>query len=110
MKRLCVIGDPVGHSKSPLIQNTMLRALGLDYVYSSRRVAVAELPQWLEQVRREGWSGFNATMPHKQALVPLMDHLDRDAELFGAVNTVCYRNGEFFGCNTDGGGFARVLE
>lgn len=110
MKKLCVIGDPVLHSKSPLIQNTMLRALGLDYEYSCQLVTSQELPAWLERVRREGWSGFNATMPHKQALVPLMDHLDEDAQLYRAVNTVCYRNGELYGFNTDGGGFARALE
>ncbi len=110
MRRLCVIGDPVSHSKSPLIQNTMLQALGLDYEYSGQRVAAGELPQWLDRVRREDWAGFNATMPHKQDLVPLMDHLDEDAKLYRAVNTVCYKNGEFYGYNTDGGGFVRALE
>ncbi len=110
MKQLCVIGDPVLHSKSPLIQNTMLRALGLEYEYGCQAVKRGELEDWLERVRSERWAGFNATMPHKEALVPYMDELDEDARLYGAVNTVCYRNGKFFGYNTDGGGFARALE
>lgn len=110
MKKLCVIGDPVLHSKSPLIQNTMIRALGLDYEYLCQSVKREELPTWLERVRAEGWAGFNATMPHKEALVPHMDALDEDARLYGAVNTVCNIDGKLYGFNTDGGGFARALE
>ncbi|MGN0967715.1 MAG: shikimate dehydrogenase [Oscillospiraceae bacterium] len=109
MKKLCVIGDPVLHSKSPLIQNTMIQALGLDYEYLCQPVTREELPAWLDRVRAEGWAGFNATMPHKEALVPCMDELDEDARLYGAVNTVCHRNGKLYGFNTDGGGFARAL-
>lgn len=109
MNKLCVIGDPVRHSKSPLIQNTMIKALGLDYEYLCQPIKQGELPAWLERVRAEGWVGFNATMPHKEALVPLMDELDEDAKLYGAVNTVCNKNGKLYGYNTDGGGFARAL-
>ncbi len=109
MKKLCVIGDPVLHSKSPLIQNTMIRALGLEYEYLCQPVKREELPAWLDRVRAEGWAGFNATMPHKEALVPFMDALDEDARLYGAVNTVCNRDGKLYGFNTDGGGFARAL-
>lgn len=109
MKRLCVIGDPVLHSKSPLIQNTMIRALGLDYEYLCQPVGQDELSGWLHRVRAEDWAGFNATMPHKQALVPFMDELDEDAALYGAVNTVCNIGGTLYGFNTDGGGFARAL-
>ena len=110
MKHLCVIGDPVLHSKSPLIQNTMIGALGLDFDYVCQPVKREELPAWLERVRSAGWAGFNATMPHKEALVPFMDELDEDARLYGAVNTVCCRSGKLYGFNTDGGGFARALE
>lgn len=110
MKQLCVIGDPVLHSKSPLIQNTMIGALGLDYEYLCQPVKREELTGWLERVRAEGWAGFNATMPHKEALVPHMDELDEDAQLYGAVNTVCNISGRLYGYNTDGGGFSRALE
>lgn len=110
MNKLCVIGDPVAHSKSPLIQNTILRTLGLDYEYGLQTVKAGELTSWLERVRTEDWAGFNATMPHKECLVAYMDELDEDARLYGAVNTVCYRNGKLYGFNTDGGGFARALE
>lgn len=108
-RKLCVIGDPVAHSKSPLIQNTMIQALGLDYVYLCQPVPRGQCRQWLECAKFAGYAGFNATMPHKEELVPLMDELDEDARLIGAVNTVCIRDGRAIGCNTDGEGFLRAL-
>ena len=108
-RKLCVIGDPVGHSKSPLIQNTMIKALGLDYVYLCQPVPRGQCKEWLECAEFAGYAGFNATMPHKEELVPLMDELDPDAALIGAVNTVCIRDGRAYGYNTDGEGFLRAL-
>ena len=108
-KKLCVIGDPVEHSKSPLIQNTMIRELGLDYVYLCQPVPRGKCREWLDCAKFAGYAGFNATMPHKEELVPLMDELDADAALIGAVNTVCIRDGKACGYNTDGEGFLRSL-
>ena len=108
-KKLCVIGDPVLHSKSPLIQNTMIQALGLDYLYLCQQVPRGEAERWLSCAAFAGYAGFNATMPHKEALVPLMDVLDEDARRCGAVNTVCIRGGKYYGYNTDGAGFVRAL-
>ena len=112
MKKLCVIGDPIAHSKSPLIQNAMLGALGLsgEYRYEAQRVPGDETAQWLARARAEGCAGFNATMPHKEHLVPLMDQLSDDARMYGAVNTVCLRDGRAVGHNTDGEGFLRALK
>ena len=108
-KKLCVIGDPVGHSKSPLIQNTMISALGLDYIYMAQHVARGQSAQWLQAAKTAEYAGFNATMPHKTDLVPLMDDLDEDARLYGAVNTVAIRDGKARGYNTDGRGFLQSL-
>ncbi len=107
--KLCVIGDPIGHSKSPLIQNAMLRALGLDYEYTARQVPSSRVSQWLATARAEGVCGFNATMPHKRTLVPLMDTLSADAKLYQSVNTVCIKDGKLYGYNTDGMGFLQSL-
>lgn len=109
MRKLCVIGDPVEHSLSPLIQNAMIRAAGLDCAYGARRVAGCDTAQWLAQAKREGYIGFNATMPHKERLVPLMDALSEDAAEFRSVNTVCIRDGRVYGYNTDGDGVLRAL-
>lgn len=109
-RKLCVIGDPVEHSKSPLLQNAMIGALGLPYTYSAVRVARGETAAWLRRAKEEGYAGFNATMPHKVDLIPLMDELGEDARRFGAVNTVCLRpDGSAVGHNTDGRGFLRAL-
>ena len=108
-KKLCVIGDPVLHSKSPLIQNTMIQALGLDYVYLCQPVRAGEAARWLECARFSGYAGFNATMPHKEDLLPLMDELDEDARLYGSVNTVCIKDNKVYGYNTDGRGFFQAL-
>ena len=109
-KKLCVIGDPVLHSKSPLIHNTMLSALGLDYVYLCQPVPRGSVEEWLRCARFAGYAGFNATMPHKEVLFPLMDETDEDARLYRAVNTVCIKDGRVYGYNTDGRGFLRALE
>lgn len=108
-QKLCVIGDPVLHSKSPLIQNTMLRALGLDYIYLCQHVPRGGAEEWLRCAAFAGYAGFNATMPHKEELLPLMDELDEDARMYGAVNTVCIRDGKYYGFNTDGKGFLASL-
>lgn len=111
MKKLCVIGDPVEHSKSPLIHHAMLKELGLDgeYAYGKERVAKEDTALWLERAKAEGYGGFNATMPHKEQLVPLMDCLEPYAAEVGAVNTVCIRGGKYCGFNTDGPGFLASL-
>ncbi len=109
-KKLCVIGDPISHSKSPLIHNTMINAKGLNYLYLCQPVPRGQVAQWLELAKFGGYAGFNATMPHKEELVPLMDELSADAKLYGAVNTVCIKDGKAFGHNTDGAGFLRALE
>lgn len=108
-KKLCVIGDPVLHSKSPVIQNAIISALGLDYIYLCQPVPQGEAGRWLSCAAFAGYAGFSATMPHKEELVPLMDWLDPLARKCAAVNTVCLREGKAYGYNTDGGGFLRAL-
>ena len=108
-KKLCVIGDPVLHSKSPMIQNAIINAFGLDYIYLCQPIPRGEAGRWLSCAAYAGYAGFNATMPHKEELVPLMDWLDPVAEKCGAVNTICIKNGKYYGYNTDGGGFLRAL-
>lgn len=107
--RLQVIGDPVLHSKSPVIHGAMLAALGLDIDYTAHVVRRGELPQYLAWAEENGVTGFNATMPHKEDLLPLLDEIDPAAKAVGAVNTVCLRNGKWVGFNTDGGGAVSAL-
>ena len=108
-KKLAVIGDPIAHSLSPVIQQAMLDALGLDCTYERIFVEAGSVAEWLPTAEGLGLRGFNATMPHKTDLVPLMDELSEDAKLFRSVNTVALRDGRYLGFNTDGEGFLRSL-
>ena len=108
-RKLCVIGDPVLHSKSPLIQNAMIGELGLDYIYLCQPVPGGQGGAWLEAATVAGYAGFNATMPFKEELLPLMDQVEPFAQLCGAVNTVCIKDGKYYGYNTDGPGFLMAL-
>ena len=72
-KKLCVIGDPVEHSLSPVIHNAVLKQTGLPYVYGRVRVRGGETAAFLRRAAEEGYAGFNATMPHKTDLVELVD-------------------------------------
>jgi len=106
-----VIGDPIAQSKSPAIHNYWLGRLELDAEYRACHITPEGLAQYLAERRDDpGWRGCNVTMPHKQAIVPLLDRLEIGAELVRAVNTVTRRrNGMLVGSNTDGAGFLEPL-
>ncbi len=104
-----LIGDPVSASVSPAMQNAAFAALGLDYIYLSLRVAEGDLTAAVNGLRAVRARGFNVTMPHKMAVMALLDNLDKTAEDIGAVNTVVNDNGVLRGYNTDGEGFLRSL-
>lgn len=106
-----VIGDPIAQSKSPAIHGFWLKKLGIDADYRACHVTADGLPEYLAERREDSdWRGCNVTMPHKQAIVPLLDRTERDAAAFGAVNTVFRgpRNA-LIGTNTDGAGFLEPL-
>lgn len=109
MKQLFVIGDPVAHSLSPLLHQTMIDQTGAAYRYDVRTVRPEELPAFVRWAKNGGCAGFNVTMPHKEAILPLLDEVDATAASCGAVNTVCIREGRAIGHNTDGTGFLDSL-
>lgn len=107
-----VIGDPITHSKSPLVHRFWLARLGLEGDYRATRVTAAELPAYLNSRRADpDWRGCNVTMPHKERIVPLLDTVNRDAVRIGAVNTVGRgAGGRLHGRNTDLHGVCRSLD
>ena len=109
MKQLYVIGDPVSHSLSPLLHQAMIDQTGAAYRYDVRTVRPEELPAFVRWAKDGGCAGFNVTMPHKEAILPLLDEVDTTAASCGAVNTVCIREGRAIGHNTDGTGFLDSL-
>ena len=108
-KILCIIGHPVRHSLSPVMQNAALRACGLDYIYVPFEVAPEGLEAAIAGLKALGVAGFNVTIPHKTSIMRYLDELDVSARSAGAVNTVKIDCGRLTGYNTDGDGFIRSL-
>jgi len=106
-----VIGDPIAQSKSPAIHNYWLGQLGMDAEYRHAHVTSTQLEDYLQSRRADPqWRGSNVTMPHKQAVIPLLDRLDPLAQRIGAVNTIVRQpDGSLTGFNTDAGGFLEPL-
>lgn len=111
MTRLAaVIGDPVRHSRSPLIHNAAYDALDLDWVYVALPVAAGHGFAAVRSMVDLGISGLNVTMPHKTDAADACDELTPEAEALRSVNTVVLRdNGVLLGASTDGEGFMRSL-
>jgi shikimate dehydrogenase len=108
--KICgIIGDPIEHTMSPVIHNAAFRKLGLDYLYIPFRVRKEELAQAVEGFRALNVRGFSVTIPHKVAVIPMLDGLDPLAEKIGAVNTVVNNNSDLRGYNTDAAGFLQAL-
>ena len=102
-----VIGDPIAHSKSPLIHGFWLKALGIDADYRATHVTPDGLGAYFEARRADpAWRGCNVTIPHKQAV---LDHVEDRGDVrgtIGAMNTVVRaEDGALVGTNTDAGGF-----
>lgn len=106
-----VIGFPIAHSKSPRIHGYWLSEHGIKGQYTALEVTPEHLPAFVQRVRAdENWCGFNATIPHKQNIIPLLDGLTPEAKAIGAVNTVFKKDGRMWGHNTDAYGFITNLK
>lgn len=109
MSKYAVIGHPVGHSRSPGMQNAGFAALGIDADYLKLEVAPEEFSSFVA-FAIENLAGFNLTVPHKQIILPYLDGIDPDAEKIGSVNTVkVLPDGKLVGCSTDGIGFEEAV-
>ncbi len=108
-KNLGVMGWPIAHSLSPVLQNAAIEEAGLDYVYISLPVPPEKLKEAVAGLRAMQFTGWNVTIPHKQAIMAELDAVDEDARIIGAVNTVVNRDGHLTGYNTDCIGFMQPL-
>lgn len=109
LSTLWLLGDPVAHSLSPLIQNSALRELGQKAVYLAARVDAADLLKVVDALPRLGALGANITVPHKVAVLQACTELTDRARAIGAANTLAFRNGAVLGDNTDGVGWWHSL-
>lgn len=105
-----VIGAPIIHSLSPAIHGAVFESLGCALPYRAFHVPPSRLPVFVERVRRSNIAGFNITIPHKQAIMPLLDEIDSEAQLCGSVNTVVKSQGRLIGYNTDMDGLCSSLK
>ncbi len=108
-KNLGVMGWPITHSLSPVLQNAAIEKTGLDYVYISLPVPPQKLREAVAGLKAMNFAGWNVTIPHKQAIMAELDEVAEDARIIGAVNTVVNRAGHLTGYNTDHIGFIQPL-
>jgi shikimate dehydrogenase len=105
-----VIGDPVAHSKSPAIHRYWLQQAAVAGDYRSCRVPKGKLADYFQSRRRDGdWRGCNVTIPHKEDVAPLLDHVSADATRIGAVNCIVKEGAKLVGYNSDVEGIAAAL-
>jgi shikimate dehydrogenase len=106
-----IIGDPVGHSLSPLMHNSAFGSLGLDWLYVPLPVKQEYIEPALKGLHALGFRGANVTVPHKERVIPFLDELSEHASRIRAVNTIQVTpDGRLIGENTDWSGFLNHLK
>lgn len=109
-RRFAVVGDPIAHSKSPIMHAAALRALGLPHTYEALRAGPQELPSVVAALREGAWDGLNVTVPHKESVLRLTDDVREGARVAGAANTLVRgHDGRVQAHNTDAPALAAEL-
>src|SRR5690242_85321 len=110
MKRACVIGWPVAHSRSPLLHGYWLRHYGIAGEYTKEAVPPEEIDIFLKRLAARGYAGANVTLPHKAAALAAADVVEDAARAVGAANTLWFdADGRLHATNTDSFGFMTHL-
>jgi shikimate dehydrogenase len=109
MRKACVIGWPIAHSRSPLIHNYWLKKYGIDAAYEKKAVKPENVAQFIVNLATSEFVGCNVTIPHKEKVFQAVAVADKIASRMGAVNTVYLKDGAVCGTNTDGEGFIASL-
>jgi shikimate dehydrogenase len=104
-----LLGDPVAHSLSPLLQGAALQALALDGIYVALRCSAADCPHLLQGIARAGGGG-NVTIPHKERAAGALEFATEWVNRTGACNTYWFEHGQVCGDNTDVEGFSRAVQ
>ncbi len=110
MKRACVIGWPIEHSRSPIIHGYWLERHGIAGAYDKRGVPPEEIETFLNQLKRHGYVGGNVTVPYKEIALRMAARADAAAQAVGAANTLWLEDGVLCASNTDVYGFVRNLD
>ncbi len=110
MQVYAILGWPVGHSRSPTMQNAAFAAANIRACYVPFSVKPEELHEAIQGLKALHVQGFNITVPHKQSVIPFLDEVSDDALTIGAVNTVVRKGDRFVGHNTDAPGLIRSIQ
>lgn len=110
MKKACVMGHPVAHSRSPMIHGYWLRSLGIEGAYELKDLTPEQFPGFVGGLGKNGYIGGNVTVPHKEAAYRTVSARDAASEAVGAVNTLWLENGRLMGGNSDVHGFVANLD
>ncbi|WP_024834667.1 shikimate dehydrogenase [Ruminiclostridium josui] len=102
-----VLGNPIEHTKSPFIHNTLFKKFGVNAVYLPILVETGKLEQVMDGLKSINFLGFNVTVPYKKDVIKYLDEISEEGRLMGAINTVKKQNGRLIGFNTDAEGFVR---
>jgi shikimate dehydrogenase len=106
-----LIAHPVHHSLSPIMHNAAFVELGLNHYYQAFDIHPDQLESAIQGIRALGIRGVNVSIPHKENVIPLLDDIDDEARVIGAVNTIIHlRDGRLKGYNTDGAGYVQSLQ
>lgn len=110
IRKACVIGHPISHSRSPLIHGYWLKAYGLEGSYGREDIAPADFKTFIATRFRETYVGANVTLPHKEEIFKLVDQTLPRAQKLKAANTIWFEDGKLIGDNTDSFGFLANLD
>jgi shikimate dehydrogenase len=108
-RRVVLLGEEISYSASPAMQTAAFAAAGLNWTYEVLDVPPERLPEVVDELRRPYYAGANVTIPHKVAVMRLLDDLEGDAEAAGAVNTIRRVGDALVGSNTDVEGVRTAL-
>ena len=109
MKRFGLLGEKLSHSYSPTIHNFIYESCHIDASYSLLECKEGELGNYIAELKKGTYQGFNVTIPYKKTIIPYLDELDEKATKIGSVNTVYVRAGKVYGTNTDYDGFLETI-
>lgn len=109
MKQFYVIGNPIAHSKSPIIHKHFAEQFGINIEYDLKHCELNEFENDLIQMINQGDAGANVTLPFKERAFEFCDEVSDRATLSKAVNTLIFKDGKSFGDNTDGEGLVQDL-
>ncbi len=109
IQKFAVIGHPIGHTMSPFIHKNLFALQNIDVEYFTLDIDPEKLSLEMHGTLSQ-LDGFNVTIPHKEAIIPLLDSVDCSALKYNAVNCVLQKGGKLYGCSTDAYGFTKALE